>query len=517
MHKRIPVLICGAGPVGMTASLALSRLGIDNLVVEKHKATSFHPKARGLNVRCIELFRALGVEQTVRHHELPKEAARLMWMDRLKGKVVADAPINCEPSDHSPCTASMVTQDHVEQALFDQLMQETRSEVMMYHRLVSVEETDDSVICVIHDRESGDEFTVVCDYLFAADGAKSFVRSALDIPMDGVPNLGNFVSVLCRADIKAWMTERPAAVTVFTDERQRSRVLMAVDLDQTWMFAQRLSPDHGEFTDDDAVALARYIAEDDDLEVELINTSLWEMAAMNARQYRQGRVFLMGDAAHRIPPTGGMGLNTGVQDGHNLAWKVAYVLQGKCDESLLDSYEPERKSIARMTIDWSSSNAKRLMTMMKSIEDGDQASFGELLSAQREQLDHPGLDLGFRYVSNAVARCDNPAPDFDVTCYEPTLAPGYRAPHCWVVVDGRRVSTLDLFEKRFCVLLGRKADENTWWEAMPVYKNCPVDIYRLGDNIEGDDERFDKYYELGDTGAVLVRPDGFVAWCLFDN
>ena len=180
----------------------------------------------------------------------------------------------------------------------------------------------------------------------------------------------------------------------------------------------------------------------------------------------------------------------------------------------MDSYELERRSIAQMTIDWSSSNAKRLMGMMKTMEEGDQAAFGELLSAQREQLDHPGLDLGFRYASNAVASCDKATPDFNVTCYESILAPGYRAPHCWVVVDDRRVSTLDLFEKRFCVLLGRKADENAWREAIPIYKDCPVDVYRLGDSIKGDDERFDELYELGDSGAVLVRPDGFVAWFL---
>jgi len=514
MHKKIPVLICGAGPVGMTASLALSRLGIDNLVVEKHKATSFHPKARGLNVRCMELFRSLGVEQAVRHYELPKEAGRLMWMDKLKGKVVADAPMDCEPSEYSPCTASMVTQDYVEKALFDQLMQETHSEMMMYHKLISVEQTDETVACVVLDRESGDEITVICDYLLAADGANSFARSALTIPMDGVPNLGDYVSALCRADIKEWMAEHPAAVTVFTGEKQRSRVLLAVDLDQTWIFAQRLPPDHSEFTDDDAIALARHIAEDGDLDVELINTSFWEMAAMNARQYRQGRVFLMGDAAHRIPPTGGMGLNTGVQDGHNLAWKLAYVLQGKCDESILDSYELERRGIAQTTIEWSSNNARRLMVMMRNIEEGNKEAFQELLSAQREQMEHPGLDLGFRYESDAVAPLQTSVPDFDATYYEPLLASGYRAPHCWVMVDGQRVSTLDLFEKQFCLLIGRKADENAWQEAMPIYKGCPVDVYRLGERIRGEDARFEEIYRLSDSGVVLVRPDGFVAWVL---
>jgi 2-polyprenyl-6-methoxyphenol hydroxylase-like FAD-dependent oxidoreductase len=173
------------------------------------------------------------------------------------------------------------------------------------------------------------------------------------------------------------------------------------------------------------------------------------MAALNAKDYRNERIFLVGDAAHRMPPTGGMGMNTGIHDAHNLAWKLAYVLRGYAKPELLDSYQQERQPLADYTIQWSCRNAERLRNVMMSHSENNQEKFETALALQRTHLNHRGLDLGFIYQSNAVYSDGNPINELDPDIYQPSSIPGGRAPHCEIEMNGKKLSTLDLFTHKY--------------------------------------------------------------------
>ena len=181
-----------------------------------------------------------------------------------------------------------------------------------------------------------------------------------------------------------------------------------------------------QFSNEYCTQLVRDVSGKHDLPVDVINSSIWEIAALNAESYQKGRVLLAGDAAHRIPPTGGMGMNTGIQDAHNLAWKLAYVINGHADTLLLESYQKERRALAQFTVDWSTANGKRMRGIFEALERDDQVAFQEHLSLQHKQLNHRGLDLGFIYGSEEV---------FDPDEYQPSTTPGVRAPHCQIKMN----------------------------------------------------------------------------------
>jgi hypothetical protein len=238
-----------------------------------------------------------------------------------------------------------------------------------------------------------------------------------------------------------------------------------------------------------------------ELAVDIINISKWEMAALNAKQYRHGRIFLCGDATHRIPPTGGMGMNTGIGDAHNLAWKIAYVIKGYADQTLLDSYEQERKPLAQTTIDWSIINANRLRDIFQSLIDGNNNAFYEGLKEQTKHINHIGLDIGFIYAEN---------PRFDPNTYESKAIIGMRAPHCWLSYNNHTISTIDLFEKNYVLLAG----ENCKVEKLdlPIPETYPKTTWIINKDLHILKQDFYACYQLTKNQAVLVRPDGHVAW-----
>ncbi len=310
--KIIPVLICGAGPVGLSASLALSRLGIDNLIVEKHPSTAIHPKARGLNVRTMELFRNWEVESAVRSHELSARARRLLWLESVQGDLIGEVRIDEVGLTDSPTQSCLVAQDHVEQELLAAAIKYPQCTVKFSTELTSWKQDDNAVECELYNRKTQQTENVSCQYLIAADGAHSPIREALNINMTGIDSLGNYLSVYCNVDLSPWLADRPGAVITFTDPKQRGNFMMSADLKKKWIIGHSVEGSDQHFEDDYCIQLVRDVAESQDLPVEIINTSIWEMAALNADKYRAGRVFLVGDAAHRMPPTGGMGMNTGV-------------------------------------------------------------------------------------------------------------------------------------------------------------------------------------------------------------
>jgi 2,4-dichlorophenol 6-monooxygenase len=268
-----------------------------------------------------------------------------------------------------------------------------------------------------------------------------------------------------------------------------------------------------------------------DVPLEVANVSTWFMTAQVADRYREGRVFLVGDAAHRFPPTGGLGLNTGVQDVHNLAWKLAAVLHGRAPEALLDSYESERRPVARSNADQSLKNALRLFEVPQSLEiDADpeassermralladperRARVGEAIARQAEHFDMPGLQLGFAYEQGALLRepGEPPAPVLDVRRFEPSGRPGARLPHAWLRGGPPRESLLDRVPlDRFLLLTGPQG--HAWRDqAAALSGDAPVQL-ALGDDLLEDLPGWLRAAGIGADGALLVRPDQHVAW-----
>jgi putative polyketide hydroxylase len=502
--KNIPVLIVGGGPVGLSMALALARQNVKSLVVEKHPGRTPHPRARGVSMRTMELF--------------PREAIRFIWSESLQGKEVTRVEMkNMENYRHGPIGASFVTQDCVEEYLHHTLQHHQEAEIQFLKEMISFEENDAGITVKLLDRNTDTEEWIHADYLIAADGAHSPIRKQLGIEMEGPDNLGRSCSVYCEFDVSEWTQHRLSAGYFFTDPKLLGRSLFTAYGKNRWIVGMHFKPENTkeDFTDEYCLNEIRRVLDIPDLDIKIINKSFWTMAAQVAKQYRHGRIMLVGDAAHRLPPTGGLGMNTGVADAHNLAWKLAYVLNHRASDSLLDTYYDERAPIAKRNIEWSTENAKRFFNIFKAIHAGDHETLISLLHDQQKNLNYEGLDLGFIYHSKAVQSENDQMMSVLPDHYVPTTLPGSRAPYVQLIKDGNSISTLDLFEKNFVLLIGSEGE--SWRGAaneLSKDKMIPLIVYKVaadGDIIDPDNIWYDTY-EITTSGAVLVRPDGHVVW-----
>jgi len=254
------------------------------------------------------------------------------------------------------------------------------------------------VTATLRDRRSGQIQTVRAAYMIAADGASSGIREALGIGMVGPGELGHHINIHFRAELGPWVRGRPAIG--YISSQGNGTLLWAHGTDR-WLVLHPFQPARGErpedFTPERCVDLARRAVGIPDLSVEVINTAFWTLTAQVAESFQTGRVFLAGDAAHRFPPTGGFGANTGIQDAHNLAWKLAAVLSGWANPALLETYHEERRPIAEANTDFSVTNGRRWQAARQAILAGDEAAVAHALKEQVKHLDSEGQDLGFWY------------------------------------------------------------------------------------------------------------------------
>ncbi|MBY0320320.1 MAG: FAD-dependent monooxygenase [Reyranella sp.] len=512
---HVPVLIVGGGPVGLMASLLLSRLGIRSLLVERHPGTAIHPKARGINARTMEVFRQQGIEAAVRKAGLPPERTGfIVWAKSLAGEEIERRVPwgrSERSTDVSPVRACLCAQDYLEPVLRRCAEEQAPGELSFNTELKGFTQDSAGVTATLRNVVTGAELKVLAQYMIAADGAQSAIRAALGVRMDGKKDVYDSVNILLEADLRPWTQDRPAALYFIESDKLRGTFL-TINAHDRWGFlvnslkAQGYAPQ--DFTPERSAALVRLAAGVPDLPVKVLGVAPWVASAHVAEQYRHGRIFLAGDAAHEMPPTGGFGMNTGVQDVHNLCWKLALVLQDRAEDSLLQTYHDERQPLACKITEQALANAVSMGRLKKT---------NETTSARPEFLNEQGMIFGASYSSAAVLPDGSPPPAVanPITDYAPSARPGGRAPHAWLQrPDGERVSPIDLLGKGFVLLAGGKGGE--WAEAaqaMQTSNGIEVAPIIVGNGeLEPADERWRETYGIDETGAVLVRPDGYVAW-----
>ena len=516
--SKIPVVIIGGGPVGLSMALALARQNVRSLVIERQPGPSEHPRARGVSMRTMELFRQWGNVADLLQYEFPKEAIRFIWAQSLQGDEVTRVEIKDQHLySHGPLGASFVTQDCVEKYLHETLQHYQEATIQFSKEMLSFEENEGGVTVRLLDKSTNQEELVHAQYLIAADGAHSRIRKQLEINMDGPDNLGQFCNVYCEFDIAKWTRDRPSIGYFFIDPKLSNSSLFTAYGKNRWIVGMRFTAENTQedFTDEYCLREIKRVLELPSLSIKIINKGFWTMAAQIATRYRQGRVFLVGDAAHRLPPTGGLGMNTGIQDAHNLAWKLAFVLKHGISDQLLDTYYDERAPIAKRNIAWSMDNAKRFIDIGAAIHSGDTETLKIKLQEQQNHLNYEGLDLGFIYHSTAVISENDQVLSVGPSEYVPTTLPGSRAPHVELVQNGQTISTLDFFEEKLVLLIGCEGEA---WRAavnqLPHKLSTLFTVYKIANNGDLVDKTntWNDAYGITKSGAVMVRPDGHVAW-----
>ncbi|MBA3604082.1 MAG: FAD-dependent monooxygenase [Parachlamydiaceae bacterium] len=353
------VLVVGAGPVGLTAGLLFQRMGITAMLIDRRSTMNTHPKARNLNIRSVEIFRALGMEEAIRKLDFPREARRIMWLKSFCGEELARISVdNKLATRYSPCEPAALSQAHLEDLLRNSI-ENDRINIQYNTELIDVVEEKDCIVATLR-KESGKTFQIRTKYLLAADGARSPVRNLLEISVTGKEDLGKFVSIYFKANPYPIAPYRPSAAYFMLGETSLGRFIQSVNCKDEWLMGIKLSPemekDESNFHKEYCLEFIRKTFEIPDLKIEILDIEFWHMRVQIAKNFRKGRVFLAGDAAHLLSPAGGFGLQTGIQDVHNLCWKLASVIKGQMSEDLLDTYHEERFSIVQSNMDWSCSN-----------------------------------------------------------------------------------------------------------------------------------------------------------------
>ncbi|NUR80592.1 MAG: hypothetical protein HOQ21_09130, partial [Dermatophilaceae bacterium] len=442
------VLVVGAGPAGVVAALLLGDLGVDTVLVDRRTSVSDLPRARGIHARATEMLRQLGIEPDMVASALPTDA-RMEVRSTLAEPPLVTIPTGGETfAEVSPCEGIAIAQDVFERVLRAHLPSRERVSVRLGQRLTGLT-TDPSGATATLDDADGTTHTIHSAYVIGADGWRSDVRRLAGIDVIG-DLLGQQRCVRFRADLTPWLGAPPPS---FVRMDATDAVLLPTHPDHRWVsfHIAELGPE------DPADLVGRMLGVETGAEV--LGDVLWEAGVQYAERFRQGQVFLAGDAAHRVTPIGATGITSAMADGHNLAWKLAAVLGGWAPDSLLDTYAVERGAVAR-----SACATNRLQ--WEAARTGGQPN-----------IDLRMLDMGYRYASSIVTP-DPRFPDEQPSSYTQSAAPGARAPHAWLDHAAGR-STIDLFGRAFVALVA--TDDPAPLADVGARSRVPLEVHALVD------------------------------------
>lgn len=571
---RTGVLVVGAGGAGLTISNLLVDLGVDFVTVERRAASTGLPKAHYLNQRTMEIFRQHGIaEEVYRLGAPPEKMSRFAVWTTMGGEgpldrqliFGADSPGGGETLRHvylrdSPTPTTNLPQRDLEPLLARRLLDRAEERVFYGFEVVDLDHRPDGVSATVRSTSGDDTLRIHADYLVAADGGRT-IGPWTGNSLTGEKNLAQSTTVHFKADLsKYWLDDR-ALLNMFIHPTRRATSsgsgfvrCSVMPLSAPWGRHSNEFMSHVHMTPDDMATadhatVARWLKEllnlPEDLDLEVITYNKWTIEGVLAEHFRIGRVLFIGDAAHRHPPTTGLGLNSGIQDAHNLAWKLAAVLNGESSDALLDTYEVERRPVCAFNVDWALSTFFNRRAVEDSIyathpparheTDGVSTAIAALLAdtpdgrmrrarlhdmflTQRQEYQAHDVEIGFVYEQGALVPDGTQCHPRDPMGFEhvPSTRPGHRLPHAWLDVNGRRVSTHDFLGSQGEFLLIANADGQEWCDAAAaVSEELPVSIkaIRIGVDACVDAER--RWLEVsgvGRAGAILVRPDGMVAW-----
>jgi 2,4-dichlorophenol 6-monooxygenase len=560
--QRVPVLIVGGGGAGLTASMLLRTYGIESLLVSAFPTTSVLPKAHVLNQRCMEVFADVGVADAVYARSTPvANMSHTAWYSDVGVEEGAGRTIHkmeCWDGGYtdpawvaaSPCRQANLPQIRLEPVLRARAEELNPGRVLFNHELLSLEQDAQGVTATIRDKSAGTEYQVRADYLLGCDGGRSVGR-LIGVELGGMRDIMRSVSVHMTADLSKWLRDDDVLIRWITHTSGVFSVLVAMGPNQwgtkseEWVFHMNYSPEHEAHfeTDEKAVAEMRERLRIPNLQPKVHLITRWRLEGLVAPTTKVGRVFLLGDAAHRHPPTGGLGLTSAAHDVYNLCWKLAYVLRGTAGEALLDTYHPERFPAFARNVQRSVENALNHLRINETLgvtptntpeenrrnvrrlwQDGPEGDTHRALAArtiasQSMEFKEHNVEYGFRFNSAAVIPDGSPEPVSvdDVRVYEPDTRPGSPFPHAWVEREGARIPLRQIAPPSSFMLIAGE-DGEAWCEAArgaAAERGVELAAVRVG-HLEGDwlDPRlaFLRVRQFGRAGAILVRPDRVIAW-----
>ncbi len=549
------VLIVGSGPAGVTSAALLSTYGIPNVMIEKYSWLANMPRAHITNQRTMEVLRELGVENEVYQDAVPQELmGNNVFCTSLAGEEVGRLLTwGNHPSRRadyelaSPSKIVDIPQTMLEPIIFGKAMREGCL-ARFKTEYLSHTQDENGVVATVRDRVADQTYRIRAKYMIGADGGRSQIVKDLGLPLDGKEGLAGSMNIEFDADLTHLVAHRPSVLYwVFQPGAAGGIGAGVLRMIRPWhkwlgMWNYDVSQGRPDYSDEEIrQILFRLIGEEVPLKVTRV--SYWTVNNIVARQYSKGRVFCMGDAVHRHPPTNGLGSNTSIQDAYNLAWKLAYVLKGKAGPALLDSYNDERQPVGKQIVTRANKSIEDTLPIFETLGISGVSTDEELkrrldkrkmstveAEAQRKALNKQirnksyefnchGVEMGQRYRSSAVVSDGTPEPEYTrdrELYYHPTTWPGARLPHVWVEHDGRKVSTLDLVGRGRFVLLTGVAGASWVEAAARASAELGLDLraLQIGPGCEVADTFGDwaMASEVSDSGCVLVRPDGYVGW-----
>jgi 2,4-dichlorophenol 6-monooxygenase len=564
---QVPVLIVGGGGSGLAASLFLSDLGVRSLLVERHPSTSVVPKAHYVNQRSMEIFRHHGVDRAIYDEAAPRDRlGRIEWRTSIGGDGPLDGKVLIIKSlmgggdlrgDYD--LKGVTPPTHIPQIRLEPILRRLAEQrnpggLLFGHELIEFSQDAEGVEALIREIESGQELRVRAQYLLGADAGKT-VGPAIGATMVGMTNAATFVGVYFTADLSRYFADSESVMRMIVHPQQLANASMTAgalltlgpdrwdEHSEEWLVAWAYPPHDSqrptlETAPADVQAFLKV-----DVPIEVKRISHWQVESIIADKFADRRVLLIGDAAHKHTPAGGLGLNSGIQDAHNLSWKLAAVLGGQASEALLATYEPERRPVVSRNAELSVYalgnhglmvasmgiisgappvvNEAQIALLLAQTADGEarRERMHEVFQLTRTEYSCQDMELGFQYVSEAIVDDGTPLPKRDPlgSHFTPSTHPGCRLPHAWVSHDGACLSTHDLLPVGGFLLI---AGENgaAWVAAaqrLAAQSGICIRACQIGAGERAIADPSKAWTEVRETdadGAILVRPDGHVGW-----